>query len=142
MKSLEYQQILMNVSAGDKLISSAALSSAFINGIRAFAMDHDQTIPLVLPVLKFSYNEIISDTKIKILKSIDRIGGLVNSLEELEQISGYGKPLLSYHIQGGRENKGLADLGLVEVNKGDRGKTVINITTLGKLMVTYNSVNP
>ena len=52
MKSLEYQQILMNVSAGDKLISSAALSSAFINGIRAFAMDHDQTIPLVLPGTK------------------------------------------------------------------------------------------
>jgi hypothetical protein len=66
----------------------------------------------------------------------------VNSLEELEQISEFSKPLLSYHIQGGKENKGLADLGLVEVNKGDQGKTVINITTLGKLMVTYNSVNP
>jgi hypothetical protein len=74
-KSLEYQQILMNVSAGDKLISSAALSSAFINGIKAFAMDHDHTVPLVLPVLKFSYSEIISDTKIKILKSIDSIVG-------------------------------------------------------------------
>ena len=51
-KSLEYQQILMNVSAGDKLISSAALSSAFINGIKAFAMDHDHTGPLVLPGTK------------------------------------------------------------------------------------------
>jgi hypothetical protein len=30
---------------------------------------------------------------------------------------------------------------LVEVDKGDRGKTVINITTLGKLMVTSNLVN-
>jgi hypothetical protein len=131
-KSLEYHQILMNVSSGDKLISCAALSSAFINGIKAFAMDHDHTVPLLLPVLKFSYSEIISDTKIKILKSIDSIGGMVSSLEELEQI---------YHVQGGKENKGLADLGLVEVDKGDRGKTVINITTLGKLMVTSNLVN-
>ena len=49
-KSLEYQQILMTVSAGDKLISSAALSSAFINGIKAFAMDHNHTVLLVLPV--------------------------------------------------------------------------------------------
>ena len=93
------------------------------------------------PVLNFSYSEIISDTKLNILKSIDRIGGIVSSLEELEQISGYGKPLLSYHVQGGKENKGLADLGLVDVDKGERGKTIINITTLGKLMVTSNSFN-
>ena len=33
----------MNVSSGDKLISCAALSSAFINGIKAFAMDHAHT---------------------------------------------------------------------------------------------------
>ena len=76
-KSMEYHQILMNVSSGDKLISCAALSSAFINGIKAFAMDHGHSIPLLLPVLKFSYSEIISDTKIKILKSIDSIGGMV-----------------------------------------------------------------
>jgi hypothetical protein len=141
MKSLDYSEILMNVSSGDKLLGCAALSSAFINGIKAFGMDHNHNTPLLLPVLKFSYSEIISDTKIKILKSINNVGGSVNSLEELEQISGYGKPLLSYHVQGGKENKGLADLGLVEVDKGDRGKTVIKITTLGKLMVTSNLVN-
>ena len=139
-KSMEYRHILMNVSSGDKLINSAALSSAFINGIKAFTMDHSHTMLLLWPVLNFSYGEIISDTKINILKSIDRVGGLVSGLEELEQISGYGKPLLSYHVQGGKESKGLADLGLVEVDKGDRGKTVINITTLGKLMITSNSI--
>ena len=48
-KSMEYHQILMNVSSGDKLISCAALSSAFINGIKAFAMDHAHTVPLLLP---------------------------------------------------------------------------------------------
>ena len=48
---------------------------------------------------------------------------------------GYGKPLLSYHIQGARESKGLADLGLLEIEKGERGKISARLTTLGKLLV-------
>lgn len=89
-----------------------------------------------MPVLKLSYSEIISDVKIKILKAIDNVGGIVDSLEKLEQVSGYGKPLLSYHIQGSKDSKGLADLGLLEVEKGDRGKISAKLTTLGKLLVS------
>ncbi|MGB7935275.1 MAG: hypothetical protein WCF21_01470, partial [Nitrososphaeraceae archaeon] len=118
----EFDQVLLNVSSGDKLIGCAALSAAFINGIQAFGMDDTHTVPLLMPVLKLSYNEIISEAKIKILKSINTAGGVVESLDQLEQISGYGKPLLSYHVQGAKDSKGLADLGLVEVEKGDRGK--------------------
>jgi hypothetical protein len=94
-----------------------------------------------MPVLKLSYNEIISTAKIKILKTIDGMGGMINSLEELEQASGLGKPLLSYHVQGGKDSKGLANLGLVEVERGDRGKMIINLTTLGKLLVSSNTLN-
>src|ERR671922_421998 len=110
----EFQQVLMNVSCGDKLIGCAALSAAFINGIKAFGMDPTGA-PLAMPVLKLSYSEIISEPKINILKAMERAGGAVESLEQLEQVSGYGKPLLSYHIMGGREARGLAELGLVEV---------------------------
>ncbi len=47
-----------------------------------------------MPVLKLSYTEMISESKIKILKAIDEAaGGYVESLEQLESISGYGKPL-------------------------------------------------
>ena len=136
----EFDQILLNVSSGDKLIGCAALSAAFINGIQAFGMDDTHTLPLLMPVLKLSYNEIISEAKIKILKSINTAGGLVESLDQLEQISGYGKPLLSYHVQGAKDSKGLADLGLVEVEKGDRGKISARLTTLGKLLVSSNSL--
>jgi hypothetical protein len=136
-----FQQVLMNVSSGDKLIGCAALSAAFINGIKAFGMDSTKSVPLLMPVLKLSYNEIISTAKIKILKTIDGMGGTINSLEELEQASGLGKPLLSYHVQGGKDSKGLANLGLVEVERGDRGKMIINLTTLGKLLVTSNTLN-
>lgn len=136
-----FQQVLMNVSSGDKLIGCAALSAAFINGIKAFGMDSTKSVPLLMPVLKLSYNEIISTAKIKILKTIDGMGGTINSLEELEQASGFGKPLLSYHVQGGKDSKGLANLGLVEVERGDRGKMIINLTTLGKLLVSSNTLN-
>jgi PII-like signaling protein len=136
----EFEQVLLNVSSGDKLIGCAALSAAFINGIQAFGMDDTHTIPLLMPVLKLSYNEIISEAKIKILKSINHAGGAIESLDQLEQISGYGKPLLSYHVQGAKDSKGLADLGLVEVEKGDRGKISARLTTLGKLLVSSNTL--
>jgi len=134
----EFRQVLMNVSSGDKLIGCAALSSAFINGIKAFGMDSTHENPLLMPVLKLSYNEIISEAKIKILKAINHAGGAIQSLEQLEQFSGYGKPLLSYHVQGGKDSKGLADLGLVDVEKGDRGKLSAKLTVLGKLLVSSN----
>jgi hypothetical protein len=51
-----FQQVLMNVSSGDKLIGCAALSAAFINGIKAFGMDSTKSVPLLMPVLKISYN--------------------------------------------------------------------------------------
>jgi hypothetical protein len=136
----EFRQVLLNVSSGDKLIGCAALSAAFINGIQAFGMDDTHTIPLLMPVLKLSYSEIVSEAKIKILKSINDAGGVIQSLDHLEQISGYGKPLLSYHVQGGKDSKGLADLGLVEVEKGDRGKISASLTTLGKLLVSSNAL--
>ena len=136
----EFEQVLLNVSSGDKLIGCAALSAAFINGIQAFGMDDTHTVPLLMPVLKLSYNEIVSEAKIKILKSINHAGGVIESLDQLEQISGYGKPLLSYHVQGAKDSKGLADLGLVEVEKGDRGKISARLTTFGKLLVSSNTL--
>jgi hypothetical protein len=138
MEGKNFQQILMNVSCGDKLIGCAALSAAFINGIKAFGMD-SAGAPLPMPVLKLSYSEIISEPKLNILKAMERAGGALESLEKLEEASGYGKPLLRYQIMGGKEARGLAELGLVEVEKGDRGKLLTKLTTLGKLLVVSNN---
>lgn len=135
----DFEQMLMNVSAGDKMIGCAALSAAFVNGIKAFGMDQEGS-PMLLPVLKLSYSEIVSDAKLGILRVIDKAGGQVESLEKLSEISDYGKPLLSYHVQGARESKGLADLGLVEVNRVERGKITVKLTTLGKLLIASSGV--
>ncbi len=127
-----FDHILFNVSSGDKLLGCAALSAAFVNGLKAFAIVNGE--PLLMPVLKFSYDQLVSPTKLDILKSLQKNGGEVDSLETLKDISGYGKPLLSYHIQGAEDSKGLVELGLVEVEKGTRGKSITKITTLGKLL--------
>ena len=136
----EFEDILMNVSCGDKLLGCAALSTAFIHGVKAFGMDYTHTMPLMMPVLKLSYNEIISDAKKKILMAIDSAGGSVDSLDQLEKISGFGKPLLSYHVQGSKDAKGLLELGLVNIEKGERNKISTKITTLGKLLISSNSL--
>ncbi len=59
----------------------------------------------------------------------------MESLEKLSEVSDYGKPFPNYHIQGARESKGLADLGLVEVSRVERGKLTVKLTTLGKLLI-------
>jgi hypothetical protein len=107
----------------------------------AFGMDSTHSVPLLMPVLKLSYSEIISAAKIKILNAIDSAGGTIDSLDQLEQVCGYGKPLLSYQVQGAKDSKGLADLGLVEVEKGDRGRISAKLTTLRKLLVTSNALS-
>jgi hypothetical protein len=135
----DHPQILMNVSCGNKLIGCAALSAAFVNGIKTFGMDQ-AGMPMLMPVLKLSYSEVISDAKLKILKAISDQGGVVASFEQLEQASGYGKPLLSYHVMGTKEAKGLVELGLIEVEKGERGRISSKLTTLGKLLVVNDSI--
>lgn len=68
-------------------------------------------------------------------------GGTIESLEQLEQASRYGKLLLSYHIMGSKDAKGLADLGLLEVEKGERGKLLAKLTTVDKLLVTTSTIS-
>lgn len=127
-----FQQKLMNVSAGENLLNCAALSAAFIHGVITFG-DDMRGRPLVMPVMKLSYNELISEAKINILKAIDVLGGYVEGLERVEEISGYKKNILSYHIQGTNNSKGLDGLGLVYTKKGSRGKIILTLSPIGKL---------
>ncbi len=134
-ESGQFEQVLINVSAGDKMIGCAALSCAFVNGIKAFGTDMEGK-PMLLPILKLSYNEIISDAKIKILQALDKAGGTIESLEELTKLTEFGKPLLSYHIHGNEESKGLVHLGLVDAERLERGRSKITLNTLGRMLIS------
>lgn len=135
-----FQQVLMNISSGTKLLTCAALSSAFIVGIPAFGMDESGALS-PMPILKLSYNEVITEPKVKILKAISNAGGIIESLEQLEEITGHAKPLLSYHINGGKNFKGLVNMGLLEIKRGERGKTAVKLTALGEILLSSKAIN-
>jgi len=128
-----FEDIIINVAGGDKVLTCAAVSAAFINGLKAFHVMGD--MPVMLPILKLNYTEMVSKAKIDILKAIDQAGGTVDSLEQLSKISGFGKPLLSHHIQGADNSRGLVELGLVETMRAKRGRMKVKLTTLGKMLL-------
>ena len=129
----DYDDFLLNVSSGDKMICIAAAVTSFILGFKAFFCKGDECV--MLPPMKLSYTELVSEVKLNILRALDKAGGEVESLDELSKLTNYGKPLLSYHIHGSEDARGLIDLGLAEATRHSRGKTKVTLTTLGKMLL-------
>ena len=129
----KYDDFLLNVSSGDKMICIAAAATSFILGFKAFYCKGDECV--MLPPVKLSYTETVSEVKLSILRALDKAGGEVESLEELSELTNYGKPLLSYHIHGSEDARGLIGLGLAEATRHSRGKTKVTITALGKMLL-------
>ena len=128
-----FDDFLLNVSAGDKMICIAAAVTSFILGFKAFFCKGDECV--MLPPMKLSYTEMVSEVKLSILRALDKAGGEVDSLDELSKLTNYGKPLLSYHIHGSEDARGLIDLGLAQATRHARGKTKVSLTTLGKMLL-------
>jgi DNA-binding transcriptional ArsR family regulator len=137
-ESLNYEDFLINVGSADKHLTCAGVTAAFVYGIKAFDIVGEQ--PEILPVMKFSYMQVVTESKLEILRAIERSGGEVESLEKLSVTSNYGKPLLSYHIRGSAEGGGLEELGLVEVERGKRGRLKVRLTELGRILLSAGPV--
>ena len=133
-ESGELQDFLLNVGSANKHLTCAGVAAAFVHGIKGFDVIGDQ--PVLLPVMKFSYTRAISEPKMEILRAIEKAGCDVESLEKLSELSSYGKPLLSYHLRGSEEGMGLEELGLVEIERGKRGKLRVKLTVLGKTLLS------
>jgi hypothetical protein len=129
----KYEDVYINVASGTRMTGCAATAAAFVNGVKAFGIMEGR--PFLLPVLKFSYHELVSDAKIRILRAIEDSREQLDSLQTLSEITGLDKSLLSYHIRGGRESKGLEDLGLVEIDRGARGRLGIKLTPMGSMLL-------
>jgi hypothetical protein len=133
----KFQRILVNVSSGDKLLSYAVFFCYLYKRHQTFIINSNYTSnPIIIPLLKFPYSKIITKTNLRILNSIASVGGVVYGLDQLQQISGLIKPLLSYHIHGRNNTKGLIDLGLVRVeNKKNKNSSIVivKLTVIGKL---------
>jgi hypothetical protein len=129
-----FQDFLINVGSAGQHHACAGVSAAFVYGIKAFDVVGEQ--PMLLPVMKFSYAQAVTEPKMKILRAIEMSAGDVESLERLSVLSNYGKPLLSYHIRGSEEGRGLEGLGLVEVERGKRGRLRVKLTALGRTVLS------
>jgi DNA-binding MarR family transcriptional regulator len=132
-EAAKFDDIYINVGSSDRMMGCAALSAAFVNGVKAFGVEHER--PTMFPVLKFSYRELVSDSKMRVLEALRDAGGSAESLNDLGERSGVEKSLLSYHIRGGRESKGLEELGLVEVDRATQGRLIVRITPMGQILL-------
>jgi len=136
-ESGSFEDFLINVGSANSHLTCAGVTAAFLLGIRAFDVLGEQ--PAVLPVMKLSYTQAVTKPKMEILRAIELAGGDVESLEKLSALSTYGKPLLSYHIRGSKEGVGLQELGLIEVERGKRGRLRVRLTALGKTLLSTSS---
>jgi DNA-binding transcriptional ArsR family regulator len=125
------KNILVNTATGDRLTTCAATSAAFVNGIKAFSVDNG--MPMLLPVLKFSYYKMLTDKKMEILKMLSNPDCCM-SLEELSKKTKMSLPLISYHINGNLKSEGLKEMGLVETNE-KKGRIEIKLSTLGRMLI-------
>jgi hypothetical protein len=133
-ESEDFQDFLINVGSTGRNQACAGVAAAFVHGIKAFDVMNEQ--PVMLPVMKFSYTEAVTQPKMEILRAVERAGGDVESLEKLSVLSNFGKPLLSYHIRGSEDGRGLESLGLVEVERGKRGRLRVKLTALGRTLLS------
>ncbi len=131
-RAKEGQNLVINVATGDMTTRCAATSAAFVNGIKAFAVDGDSAA--LLPVLKFNYYKLLTERKMSILRIMFKEKSCCSSLEELSKKTGMSLPLISYHINGNLKSEGLKDLGLVETEE-EKGKVKIKLSMLGRLLI-------
>jgi len=128
-----FQEILINVGSASRSQVTAGIAAAYIFGVRAFDITGED--PVIVPVLKLGYREMVSGAKLEILRALEKMGQ-VNSLKDLARASNYGKPLLSYHIKGTEQTRGLLGLGLVEVKHLKQGRLQVKLTTLAQTLLS------
>lgn len=129
----KFDDIYVNLTEGDKLLSCSALAVCFLFGVKAYYITGET--PYVFPIIRLGYQKILPEAKLNILRVIAKTGGYASSLEELSELTGYDKSQLSYHINGAPDSRGLSALGLVFVEKGARGRLSIRLTAQGKILL-------
>lgn len=126
------KEVLINVASGDKVTSCFTLCAAYVYGMKAVAVMGENVV--LLPIMKFSYEKTISDSKLKILRSLCRGKG-TSSFGDLESEISMSPPLLSYHLNGTAQSDGLKQMGLVETQEAGK-KVTLELTSLGRMLMS------
>ena len=125
-----HDDIIVNVSTGDRISTCSALSAAFANGLKAFGIMNDK--PMLLPIMKLSYYNELTEKKFSILTKLKKDEFI--SLSQLHKATGMSISLLSYHLNGTLKYKGLLTLRLVEV-KNENKNLLVKLSDLGSLLL-------
>jgi DNA-binding transcriptional ArsR family regulator len=126
----EHDDLIVNVATGDRLSTCAALSAAYANGLKAFGVMGDRT--MILPIMKLSYYQELSENKMRILHALDATE--YKSLKNVSQDLKMSLSLLSYHVNGNYKHKGLKEYRLIDIR--DKNKSVlIRLSQMGKLLL-------
>jgi DNA-binding transcriptional ArsR family regulator len=125
-----HDDIIVNVATGDRLSTCTALSAAFANGLKAFGIMENK--PMLLPIMKLSYYNELTDSKMKILRNLDREE--FTSLKALSTATSMSISLLSYHLNGTLKYKGLLNLRLVQVKERNK-QLLVRLSELGSLLL-------
>ena len=132
IKAIEKDKdIIINTATGDRMTTCAATSAAFVNGLKAMSVEGKMA--MMLPVLKFSYYNMLTDKKMDILKLLNK-PGCCASLEELSKKTKMSLPLISYHINGNLKSEGLKDMDIVETTES-KGRIAVQLSTMGRLLL-------
>jgi len=125
--------VRINVSCGPRPLGSAALAGSFFHGLRAFEIVEGK--PRFFPILSLSYSDLVGPAKIRLLQAISKSDGAHASLQSFADALGMEKSLLSYHLRGTHQTKGLEALGLVRVEREGRGRLRLSLTPIGSFVV-------
>lgn len=121
--------LIVNVATGDRMSTCATLSAAYANGLKAIGVMGDKT--MMMPIMKLSYYNELSENKLKILAAIGEDYIPLNKLAKEIKMS---LSLLSYHINGNYKYKGLKEYRLVDVK--EESKVVnVRVSDMGKLLL-------
>ena len=123
-------EIIVNVATGDRMTTCSALSASFANGLKAFGVENDKT--MLLPIMKLSYYNELSENKLKILQELS-VEDFI-SLQDLYKKLGMSVSLLSYHINGNYKYKGLKEYRLVLVKERSK-KVFVKLSDMGNLLL-------
>ncbi len=124
-------KVLVNVATGDRMSTCAALSAAFANGLKAFGISNNK--PMLLPIMKLSYYQELSENKLKILKALENNKEFIR-INELSKKLNMSISLLSYHINGNFKYKGLKEFRLVDI-KEEGNSVLVKLSQMGKLLL-------
>jgi hypothetical protein len=129
-QDLPKEDIVFNISTSNRIAQCSITNAAHVNGLRAVAIINGQM--MMLPILKISFSNVLSEKKMKILKALD--GSCIESLEDISKKTSMSLQLVSYHINGTPKSIGLSGLELIET-KNKKGKVKVCLSTMGKLFM-------